>query len=335
MDRWLVKVQTILASEDMGALELLDIIHHDLITTDIVVFTPKGEQRSIQAGATALDFAYSIHTHIGNSAIAAKVNMRLVALSHVLKSGDQVEIITAASGRPKLEWLQFLQTRHARNVVLDYFRADRETFIRNGQTIYEERLSALGVPNTIDTLKQMLLYVQFNDKNELFFRIGVGLIGPEEFRKVLGSNAGPRTVLAGRYIMADCCNPIPGDPLIGFETSDGTIVVHKKSCPIAENMASKHGDLVVAVSDIEIETEEEFTVRISLKGIDRVGLLNDITQTVSVAMGINMNSLNLGTRDGVFEGFIEMKVRDRKELDSMLASLQKIDGISDVVRTDI
>ena len=335
MDRWLEKVQRILTSEDMGALELLDIIHHDLITTDIVVFTPKGEQRSIQAGATVLDFAYAIHSHIGSSAIASKVNMRLAPLSQVLRSGDQVEIITAESGRPKLEWLQFLQTRHARNAVLDYFRADREVFIRNGQAIYEERLSALGVPDSIDTLKQMLLYVQFNDKNELFFRIGVGLVGPEDFRKVLGNNAGPRkTAAGGRYIMADCCNPIPGDPVIGFKTSDGTIVVHKKSCPMAENMASKHGDLVVAVPDIEIETEE-FTVRISLKGIDRVGLLNDITQTISVTMGINMTGLNLDTRDGVFDGFIEMKVRDRRELDSMLASLQKIEGISDVVRTDI
>lgn len=334
MDRWLAKVQRILSSEDMGALELLDIIHHDLITTDIVVFTPKGEQRTIQAGATALDFAYAIHSHIGNSAIAAKVNMRLAPLSQVLRSGDQVEIITAQSGRPKLEWLQFLQTRHARNVVLDWFKSDREALVRNGESIYNERLSALGQPNTVETLKQMLVYVQLNEKSELFFRIGVGLIGPEDFRKALGKNVSAVQIRNGRYLVAECCNPIPGDPLIGFKASDGTIIVHKKSCPLAESMASKHGDLVVTVPDIELEAEE-FTVRISLKGIDRVGLLNDITQKVSVGMGLNMTNLQLGSRDGIFDGFIEMKVRDRQELDSMIASLRSIEGISDVLRTDI
>ena len=336
MDRWLAKVQSIITSEDVDAMELLDIIHHDLITTDIVVFTPKGEQRSIQAGATVLDFAYTIHSHIGSSAIAAKVNMKLVPLSQELKSGDQVEIITAQSGRPKLEWLQFLQTRHARNAVLDYFRGDRKTLMKSGRNIYQERLAALGVADNMETIKRLLETTQLNDQAELFFRIGVGLVGPEEFRRAFVHGNSARQVRMGRFLMADCCNPIPGDPVIGFKTSAGTVVVHKKSCPIAENMASKHGDMVVVVSPEDMQGEaEEFGVRISLKGIDRLGLLNDITQTVSVAMGVNMTGLRLGTRDGVFEGYIDMKVKDRGELDSMLSSLTKIEGISDVVRTDI
>ena len=336
MDRWLAKVQSIITSEDVDAMELLDIIHHDLITTDIVVFTPKGEQRSIQAGSTVLDFAYAIHSHIGNSAIAAKVNMKLVPLSQELKSGDQVEIITAQSGRPKLEWLQFLQTRHARNAVLDYFRGDRKTLVKSGRSIYTERLAALGVPDSMETIKRLLESTQLNDQAELFFRIGVGIVGPEVFRRAFVHGNTARQVRMGRFLMADCCHPIPGDPLIGFKTSDGTVVVHKKSCPIAENMASKHGDMVVTVSEDDMRGDaEEFKVRVSLKGIDRLGLLNDITQTVSVGMGINMTGLRLETRDGVFDGYLEMKVKDRGVLDSMLASLAKIDGISDVVRTDI
>ena len=334
MDRWLEKVQSIITSEDVDAMELLDIIHHDLITTDIVVFTPKGEQRSIQAGSTVLDFAYTIHSHIGSSAIAAKVNMKLVPLSQELKSGDQVEIITAQSGRPKLEWLQFLQTRHARNAVLDYFRGDRKTLMKSGRNIYQERLAALGVADNMETIKRLLETTQLNDQAELFFRIGVGLVGPEEFRRAFGNSA--RQVRMGHFLMADCCNPIPGDPVIGFKTSDGTVVVHKKSCSIAENMASKHGEMVVVVTQEDMQGDvEEFGVRISLKGIDRLGLLNDITQTVSVGMGLNMTGLRLETRDGVFEGYIDMKVKDRGELDSMLSSLTKIEGISDVVRTDI
>jgi GTP pyrophosphokinase len=333
MDKWLAKVQEILSSEDVNALELLDIIHKDLIATDIVVFTPKGEQKSIQAGATVLDFAYMIHTDIGNTAIAAKVNMRLVPLSQELKTGDQVEIISAKSGRPKLEWLQFLQTRHARNVVLEYFRGERDTLIKNGEAIYNERLKAMNYPNNLDTLKQLLDYSQLNYQPELFFRIGAGVIGPNDFRNaLLGRN--PKSISHGNYVVADCCNPIPGDPIIGFKHKDGMIVVHKKSCPIAERLASKHGDQVVVVPDMDIE-EREFPVRISMRGIDKLGLLNEITGCISVDMGVNITEIHLGGKDGVFEGYIAMEVRDRKVLETMIADLGKIDGISDVVRTDI
>ena len=334
MDRWLAKVQAILDSEDVNALELLDIIHKDLVTTDIVVFTPKGEQKTIQAGSTVLDFAYLIHTQIGNTAIAAKVNMRLVPLSQVLHSGDQVEIITARTGRPKLEWLQFLQTRHARNVVLDYFRGDRAALVKNGETIYRERLRAMNVPDSPETLKLFRDYAQINDRNEIFFRIGAGILGPEDFRRALGERKTETPIRNGKYMLAECCHPIPGDPVVGFKTHDGMIVVHKKSCPIAENMASKHGNLVVAIPDLEME-EREFPVRLSIRGIDRVGLLNDITGCISVAMGINMTELQFGSKDGVFEGYISMKVKDRKVLESMIAAISKVDGISDVVRTDI
>jgi GTP pyrophosphokinase len=333
MDKWLAKVQEILSSEDVNALELLDIIHKDLIATDIVVFTPKGEQKSIQAGATVLDFAYMIHTDIGNTAIAAKVNMRLVPLSQELKTGDQVEIISAKSGRPKLEWLQFLQTRHARNVVLEYFRGERDTLIKNGETIYNERLKAMNYPNNLDTLKQLLDYSQLNYQPELFFRIGAGVIGPNDFRNALLGRSS-KSISHGNYVVADCCNPIPGDPIIGFKHKDGMIVVHKKSCPIAERLASKHGDQVVVVPDMDIE-EREFPVRISMRGIDKLGLLNEITGCISVDMGVNITEIHLGGKDGVFEGYIAMEVRDRKVLETMIADLGKIDGISDVVRTDI
>lgn len=333
MDKWLAKVQEILSSEDVNALELLDIVHKDLVATEIVVFTPKGEQKSIQAGATVLDFAYMIHTDIGNTSIAAKVNMKLVPLSQVLKTGDQVEIISAKSGRPKLEWLQFLQTRHARNVVLEYFRGERDSLIKNGEAIYNERLKAMNYPNNLDTLKQLLDYSQLNYQPELFFRIGAGVIGPNDFRNALyGQDA--KRIGHDNYVLASCCNPIPGDPMIGFKSNDGVIIVHKKSCPIAERIATKHGDQVVVVPDMEIE-EKDFPVRISIKGIDKVGLLNQITGCISVDMGVNITEIHLGGKDGVFEGYLAMEVRDRKVLETMIADLSRIDGISDVVRTDI
>ncbi len=329
MDKWLAKVQEILDSSDVNSLELLDIIHKDLVTTDIVVFTPKGDQRSIQAGATVLDFAYLIHSHIGNQAIAAKVNMRLVPLSHVLKGGDQVEIITAETGHPKLDWLKFLQTRHARNLVVEYLKTDRERYEKEGETTYREILDSFGVEDNVDVLKRALRENQLNDKSEFFFRIGIGLIGSDRFSFLRKQNLSQD----GKYVLAECCNPIPGDPIVGFRAEDGTVIVHKKSCPVAESLASKHGELVVTPT--LGEDSREFTARISLRGIDRVGLLNEISRYISFTMGMNMVSLTLGSKDGVFEGSIELQVRSRKTLQDMLDGLQKIDGIQDVVRTEI
>ncbi len=329
MDKWLAKVQEILDSSDVNSLELLDIIHKDLVTTDIVVFTPKGDQRSIQAGATVLDFAYLIHSHIGNQAIAAKVNMKLVPLSHILKGGDQVEIITAGSGKPKTEWLQFLQTRHARNLVIEYLKNDREKYESLGEREYLDILDSMGIEDSQDILKKVLRENQLNDKGEFFFRLGIGLIGRDKFNFLKRENFSAD----GNYILADCCNPIPGDPIVGFRGDDGMVIVHKKSCPVAESLASKHGELVV-IPDLG-DGGREFTVRISLRGIDRVGLLNEISQYISFTMGMNMVSLSLGSKDGVFEGFIELQVHNRRNLEDMLAGLQKIDGIQDVVRTEI
>ena len=343
MDKWLAKVQEILVSEDVNALELLDIIHKDLVASEIMVFTPKGDQKSIQNGATVLDFAYLIHTDIGNSAIAAKVNQKLVPLSQVLRAGDQVEIITAGTGSPKREWLQFLQTRHARNLVIDYFRMQRDRFIEAGKRIYAERLRALGAPNNRETLQRFLEYVQLRETDEFFFRVGLGLVGPEDFRSFSGSmqlGGNPAAQIPSdhvsdrtRYVVAECCNPIPGDPVVGFRSADGTVVVHKKSCHVAESMASKYGNRVV-VPDW-FTREEEFPVRISLRGLDRQGLLNEITHYISLTLGMNMREIRLGSREEIFEGYIELLVRDKKNLEAMIRGLRHIDGIQDVVRTDI
>ncbi len=345
MDKWLAKLQDILMSQDMNASELLDIIHNDLISSQIVVFTPKGEQKSIQNGATALDFAYLIHTHIGNSAIAAKVNMKLVPLSHTLKQGDQVEIITTSEGHPQEEWLEFARTRHARNIIIEYFRSFRPEIIEKGVRIYRERLDALDVSDDQQTLRKFQEYVQINDSSELMFRIGLGLVGPEEFKVVVsgetlgGRPQGERFVIdtknvAGRkYEMATCCNPIPGDPVIGLLYPDGRVIVHKKSCKTAERIASKHGDWLVVP---EWDTGSgDFPVRISVNGIDRKGLLNEITYYISKTLDVNMRKIYLGCEGGVFDGYIELLVHDRSLLGDLISGISKIEGIKEVVRTDI
>jgi len=345
MEKWLSEIQDILVSDEFGAMEFLDIIHRDLVSTEIVVFTPKGEQRSIRNGATALDFAYLIHTHIGEQAIAAKVNMKLVPLSTPLKSGDQVEIITTSSGKPKLEWLKFLQTRHAKNKVIEYFRSRHDEISAEGANVFEERLNSMNLTPSNELMRKFLDHSQLRDVDELFFRIGLGLIGPEEFRHIVTEEPLAEKASQGKYIistsgtgqrqyiMADCCNPIAGDPVLGFLSADGSVVVHKKSCVVADSLASKYGNRVVtpewAVNDVE------YPIRISLKGIDRVGLLNDITNFISQTLGINMKKLQLSTEDGVFEGYIELQVKDKKSLEDMVERMKKIDGIQDVVRTDM
>ena len=344
MDKWLADVQDILLSDDLSALELLDIIHKDLVSSEIVVFTPKGEQRAISSGATALDFAYRIHTEIGNKAIAAKVNMKLVPLSQTLKAGDQVEIITAENAHPKTEWVSFLQTRYARNRAIEYFRKDFDRIARDGERIFEERIRLMGLQSSRELLRKFLDYMQLHENDELFFRIGLGLLGPEEFKTIINEkdlSTGEKRKYSIhednahviQYQIAECCHPIPGDPVIGFFTGENLVIVHKKSCPIAESLASKYGNRVVVPQWGAVQ--QEYPIRISLKGIDRLGLLSDISSFISQALGINMRKLQLSTDGELFEGFIELLVRDKKNLERLVDGLNKIDGIQDVVRTDM
>ena len=345
VDKWLSQIQEILLSNDVSALELLDIIHKDLVSTEIVVFTPKGEQKSIVNGATALDFAYMIHTHIGNSAIAAKVNMKLVPLSSPLKSGDQVEIITAANATPKMEWLQFLQTRTAKSKVMEYFRADKDRIAKEGRKIFAERLKLMGHKYSDRLLGRFMDYCQLKEVEEFYFRVGLGILDQDQFQTIIdedkmstGGKNKKYVLKAGSadnisYKIAECCNPIPGEPLIGFFIDDHTIIVHKKSCPVAERLASRYGNRMVVPQWSAFD--REYPVRISLKGIDRVGLLNEISGFISKTLGINMRKLHLTTEGGVFEGFIELLVHDKRVLTKMADGLKQIDGIQDVVRTDI
>ena len=292
MDKWLAKVKDILMQKDFNAIELLDIIHSDLTSQDIVVFTPKGEQKTILKGATALDFAYMIHSEIGNKAIAAKVNMKLVPLSYVLRTGDQVEIITAGNSEPKKDWLQFLQTRHAINIVVDYCRNKGEDVKKPIPEITNRNAN-----------KDSLTSYEATDQ---------------------------------KYIIAPCCHPIPGDPVIGFRNDDGSITIHKKSCEIAESLASKLGDKVMVVPDWEGITEDTaFPVRISLRGIDRVGLLNEISKLISLVIGVNMRKIYLGADEGIVEGYIEIFVHDKDVLSELIKNLRSVNGIQNVVRTDI
>lgn len=338
MDKWLTKVNEILDSNDVNAIELLDIIHNDLVSTDIVVFTPKGSQKTIMKGATALDFAYLIHSDIGYKAIAAKANMKLVPLSYVLKTGDQVEIITTETGVPHREWLQFLKTRKARNKVTEYFRDNyRQKYVEKGESLLSGYMGGSQVRSDKANMKLILDFAQISDVDEVFFRIGLGIIKLDDIAKALDNplwkNKPEQT--GTRYVFAPCCSPIPGDPIVGFMTPEGNIEVHKKSCETAGSLASKHGEWVVIPDWKDISRKKEYCVRISVKGLDRVGLLNEITHYLSLVLGINMRKIYLNTDGGIFEGYIELYVRDSSKLGEIIGNLSCMDGIQEVIRTDI
>ena len=362
MDKWIAKVKDILVNPDINALELLDLIHNDLIQTDIFVFTPKGEQKSIEKGATALDFAYSIHTHIGNKAIAAKVNLRLLPLSYVLKTGDQVEIITAENEKPKREWLNFVKTRKAKSLIMDSLKSERQESVKIGKKMLSEQLSALGYPISDKIVNRLMEgYEIFESKpEELYFRVGVGLIKLTNLNDILKKS--PEKKSAGwlhwlkpkeekksedfvisddgvsnhKYVIASCCNPIPGDSVIGFKASDGTVTVHKRSCEVANNLASKFGDKIVVPKWEHAQNQNlSFLVRLSLKGFDRIGIINDITRYISFVMSVNIRKFCLGTEDGIFDGFIDLYVHEMGDLDKLMKKLQKIEGIQSVIRTDL
>ena len=347
MDKWISKVKSILVNPDVNALELLDLIHHDLIQSEIMVFTPKGEQRSIDKGATALDFAYAIHSHIGNKAIAAKVNLRLVPLSYVLKTGDQVEIITAEDEIPKREWLQFVKTSRARRAILDNIKSQRHTYVNIGKKMLEKHLMEIGRVMTDKVLNQLMEEFEIFDSKpeELYFKIGCGaanLDGLEDMlKKYHGINRESYFVISNsdvnhKYILASCCTPILGESVVGFKSQDGTITVHTRTCSNANNLAAKFGDKIVTVKwDMDSNSDSSYLARLSLKGTDRIGMINDITAITSKDLNVNIRRFNLGTEDGIFDGFIDLYVHDIDDLENLIMKLKNIKGIESVARTEL
>ena len=347
MDKWITKVKDILVNPDINALELLELIHKDLTQSEIFVFTPKGEQKSIEKGATALDFAYAIHSQIGNKAIAAKANLRLVPLSYVLKTGDQIEIITAENNKPKKEWLRFVKTSRARRAILDQIKSERQTYIKIGKKMLTKHLSEIGRELDDKVLKSLMEEFEIFDckPEELYFKIGCGIVVLDDLenklKKYFGINRESYFVISNsdennKFILATCCTPILGESVVGFKSSDGTITVHTRTCSNANNLAAKFGDKIVTVKwDKDLNSGSNYLARVSFKGTDRIGMINDITRVTSKVMNVNIRRINLGTEDGIFDGFIDLYVHDIDDLENLILKLKNIKGIESVIRKEL
>ena len=393
LDNWLNMVREVLKNPDVNALEFLDKFHEGLLSSEIYVFTPKGESKRLPKGATDLDFAYSIHTEIGNKAIAAKVNLKLVPLSYVPKNGDQIEIITAESQKPKREWLDFVKTTKAQNLIYDALKSDTENSIKEGQHTLDAELAKLGVTPQTRVFKKLLSAYNVNNKNELYSKIGAGLIDLSDLEKVLRKNSENKFVkywnlqfFLGNsdknkeeasadtqkkekkeeekkekkdekqavkvdkkkdylleenpldktltYKVAECCNPIPGDPIIGFLDDDNEVIVHKKVCPVAISLASIQGGKIVNAKWTK-HTILSFLARLEIKGIDRIGIVAEITKYITLVLSVNIRKIHFETHDGIFDGYIDLYVHNTDDLDVMIKRLLKIKGIENVVRANL
>jgi GTP pyrophosphokinase len=375
LDIWLKKIRELLDNPNDNALEFLDDFKLNLYTSEILVFTPKGHIKSLPKNASALDFAYEIHTEIGDHAIGAKVNHKLVPLSYKLSSGDQVEILTSDKQKPQAEWLNYVITAKAKVSIKNALKTERKNHIRISKERLERKMKSLGLNTTAYVVRKLMNAYETLTKDEFYSKIGLGLINLEDAEEILkrksrnklvkywtlqflrnkgtgqkkgGEESGKKekkekkTVLlrdnpaeeeAG-YVIANCCKPIPGDNVVGYlDKEKDTIVVHKSTCPTIVQLAAKHGDRIIPVRWTEHKMRA-FLSRIHITGIDRLGILSDITTLVAKQLDVNIRSLNVDVHDGIFEAIVDLYVHSTVHLNNLILNLAKIKGIEAVNREE-
>ena len=371
LDKWLQTITEILESPDPNALDFLDTIKLNLFTSEIFVFTPKGDIKTLPQGATALDFAYALHTNIGNKCIGAKVNHRLVPLSHPLASGDQVEILTSRSQEPQPEWLNFVTTAKARAKIDAVLKRARKDAAKLGEEKVIAAFKRSDMEASTSNLDKLCIYFGFSKREEFYYAVEKGdVVLPENIKKLLkektdnvlfkyvkqalgvGSKKQEEEkpeekgkvkydkskpyilreeAFERNYVIAECCKPIPGDDALGFINDDGNVVVHKRSCPIAMRLKSSFGERILN-TEWSSHKNASFEATLEVKGIDSIGVLTTITKTIADEFNVNIMRLLIEAKDGVFEGKIKMKVHDVEDIQKMCVTLSKNKNIKSVGR---
>ena len=360
-DKWLKQIRSALNSPTENAVDFLDNFKLSLYTSEIVVFTPKGEARKMPFGATALDFAYDIHSKIGNSAISAKINHKLEPITTQINSGDQIEIITADNARPKPEWLEIVTTAKAKQSIKSFLKRERQNNIERGMHMLDEKMKSLNIKLSGRVLRKIVPIYESNNKEELYSKIGAGIVNLDNLEKVLKVNSkskilkfwtlfinkkeeedGDDATAPGetapekepaaepQFEIAECCKPIPGDKVVGYrDPATGNIIVHKANCDELDRLAAQFGKNIVKD---EIKWSQH-KVTIELRGIDRMGILLDLAKVVSGDFSINIREVSIHSHDGIFEGSISLYVKDAEGLHDVMDKLRKIKGIESVKRT--
>ena len=355
-DKWLKQIRSALNSPTENAVDFLDNFKLSLYTSEIVVFTPKGEARKMPFGATALDFAYDIHSKIGNSAISAKINHKLEPITTQINSGDQIEIITADNARPKPEWLEIVTTAKAKQSIKSFLKRERQNNIERGMHMLDEKMKSLNIKLSGRVLRKIVPIYESNNKEELYSKIGAGIVNLDNLEKVLKVNSkskilkfwtlfinkkeeedGDDATAPGETApeIAECCKPIPGDKVVGYrDPATGNIIVHKANCDELDRLAAQFGKNIVK-DEIKWSQHKamSYLVTIELRGIDRMGILLDLAKVVSGDFSINIREVSIHSHDGIFEGSISLYVKDAEGLHDVMDKLRKIKGIESVKRT--
>ena len=364
VDLWLNKLQEVLTHDNEHAIDFVEDFKLNFYSKEIYVFTPNGDLKSLKSGSSALDFAFHVHTDIGIKTRGARVNGKLVPLSHTLKSGDQVEIITSESVKPNVSWLSFVETSKAKSKIKSSLNEEKKRISLDGKEILERKLKQLKIKLDDKVSGQMMKFFKINASNDLFYRIGNGSIDNKQiknFANDYNSYIGyiKRRIASGRkkvdkisesdnfikfdklvfgkekemlkYSISNCCNPIPGDKVFGFISVKDGIKVHKQDCPNSISLRSNYAYRIISANWIDSENHE-FNAQIELSGIDDIGLINNITSLISNSMSVNMNKISFETNDGTFSGFVSVEVKNKVILNKLLKKLKSIEGIEKVSR---
>lgn len=368
LDSWLQHLRDILSNPDTDTLDFLQDFKLDLFTEEIYIYTPKGDMRVLPKGATALDFAFDIHSELGARCIGAKVNHRLVPLSYQLKSGDQVEIINSQKQKPSEDWLSFVTTAKAKSRIKYYLKEEKRKIAEEGKEILQRKLTHMHVPVSQGNLQELCTYFRKQSQLDLYYAIAVGSIDLKELKdftvhgdkiqqplqevkletKHLVSeediekhrpDKGGELIIFGEssdrvlYKMAQCCQPIPGDDVFGFITTGEGLKIHRTDCKNAAQLMANHGHRVVKTKWAK-NKEISFLTGVRLIGLDDVGVIQKITNVISAELNVNMRSISIDSHDGIFDGTIMVYVHDREELENLCRKLLALKGINKVLRLD-
>lgn len=364
LDQWVNKVREMLSNPAANAMDFLDDFKMNLFSDEIFIFTPKGDLIQLPIEATALDFAFEIHSDVGAKCIGAKVNHKLVPLSYKLQNGDQVEVITSGKQVPKEDWLNFVVTAKAKAKIKSSLKEERRKVAEDGKEILERKLKSLKITYNTDNILKLSYYFKLGSTQDVFYNVAKGLIDLKDLKefaiseKVVEQKPAPESdndqiqklikqvktkdsdiLLIGEdlqkidYKLSNCCNPIPGDDVFGFVTVSDGIKIHRTNCPNATKLMSSFGYRIVKAKWTS-QKQLAFLTGLSITGIDEVGLINNLTQVISNDFKVNMRSITVDTDQGIFNGTIMVYVNDTQHLDNLIEKIKEVKGITEVVRLD-
>ncbi|MBN1925473.1 MAG: bifunctional (p)ppGpp synthetase/guanosine-3',5'-bis(diphosphate) 3'-pyrophosphohydrolase [Prolixibacteraceae bacterium] len=367
LDKWIERIKETLQNPESDVLEFLDDFKLNLFSSEIVVFTPKGEMKTLPKGSTVLDFAYEIHTDLGNKCIGAKINHQLVPFSHEIKSGDQIEILTSEKQKPQSHWFEIVITAKAKQKVKDAFKLEHSQHIDKGKQLIEEALKNENLVPSNETINTLLKNFNLESKIQMYGQIGSGLISLENIGQLfkqqketnklvkywkLSLGKKKKTNLENNgnlsfdkrkpyilseenieknFLLAKCCNPIPGDDVIGYLDTHNLIIIHKKSCTEASKMLASEGDRVITAKWKQFKILS-YLSQIIIKGFDRIGIVTEITGIISKDHNVNMRTVHFDASEGVFSGKLDLYVHNTNDIENIISKLNKVKGVESVER---